>query len=866
MTLELDHIHTENRGPGRPSKFGPPQCVHFDGRQIFYNALRRQPRPVTQAVKHKFLDNELYLFFSVFGWDDPEQTTSYSKEPTESVVAECKAEVLKIEKQAKKGVSMSDRDTERDQLVKRVRTNMSQRFLSKYNSRYKTATDKRGSAADIQKLIQMYMEKPTLRHQCKVWASSHPGFEAQVDARLLDLRLEKGDPNYPRIGLWNTMASQGYAATDDKVKEETVRKAKEILEKDMKDWEKGLAPPKSVEEATQFMSASQLFLEDLMQFFAERCGGMAVMILAGAGNVLLSQGTCDVAGMPKVLYGDIAGERKLLEGLAGRIHTQACLVSESKWGVRLSDGAPAAARSSQEMNQVPDMSLRNPLDDPAPLLDPAGGDTRVTDRSHTEECDPPARPVGVPPSTSLPEATACTASNREKHANASTPRNEEGNEPAREDDLSAAIDPMPDSRVAEIRCTNEREDTYMAETEQYHGYSPITGPCESSLTTAAHGNVDEPSNGMPQPRPRPRPKPVARGKVVRVEAANAANQPTATLAEIGRELAALEHTDCVGNPTKAMAPRALEPQEQYGSTRSGRAEAKTAHTTQGEHAGTLFRPVPQETTDGVFAYQISDIDTATLDLKVYKNDCDCDGKAIEGRVHKKWFIQTGMTNFFLGVPKKLKGKVDIGLACAVVRSYMKLELSGEVSLMDRDERTKTHSFAKSESDLDLSRYKVGHQQQPEYTASLQNRGPSNQTRMTWHKKVPSGVGRKPAQLDQNIGSLLGKQWAYQQADARRRDDGTLYLKAHPGMDWCKRLTPGLYGVRLLVLTLLCWGAEIDSEAKGERMDWINLAKDFVDVLNVLTSQARPYQLTEAELERAQGDTEKRKMWVIFLDD
>lgn len=32
---------------------------------------------------------------------------------------------------------------------------------------------------------------------------------------------------------------------------------------------------------------AQAFLEDLMQFFADRCGGMAVMMLAGAGEVVV---------------------------------------------------------------------------------------------------------------------------------------------------------------------------------------------------------------------------------------------------------------------------------------------------------------------------------------------------------------------------------------------------------------------------------------------------------------------------------------------------------------------------------------------------------------------------------------------------
>lgn len=37
----------------------------------------------------------------------------------------------------------------------------------------------------------------------------------------------------------------------------------------------------------RFMLASRAFLEDLMQFFADRCGGIAVMILAGSGKSMV---------------------------------------------------------------------------------------------------------------------------------------------------------------------------------------------------------------------------------------------------------------------------------------------------------------------------------------------------------------------------------------------------------------------------------------------------------------------------------------------------------------------------------------------------------------------------------------------------
>lgn len=63
------------------------------------------------------------------------------------------------------------------------------------------------------------------------------------------MRLEKNDPEYARIGLWSSMAREGYAAVSEEGKKETVRKAREVLEKDINEWEEALALPKSIEEA-----------------------------------------------------------------------------------------------------------------------------------------------------------------------------------------------------------------------------------------------------------------------------------------------------------------------------------------------------------------------------------------------------------------------------------------------------------------------------------------------------------------------------------------------------------------------------------------------------------------------------------------
>lgn len=67
-------------------------------------------------------------------------------------------------------------------------------------------------------------------------------------------------------------------------------------------------------------------------------------------------------------------------------------------------------------------------------------------------------------------------------------------------------------------------------------------------------------------------------------------------------------------------------------------------------------------------------------IKQYKRDCAANSATLENR--KSWFIQCKMNTFLLAVPDRLKGRVDIGLACETVRAYMRLELSNAVSVMN----------------------------------------------------------------------------------------------------------------------------------------------------------------------------------------
>lgn len=101
------------------------------------------------------------------------------------------------------------------------------------------------------RLLLKYWEKPSLRQLYKVWAKSCADLEAEVDRRLPEVREQKRDPQYARIGLWNTLASERYHAVSDEEKEETMQKAKEILSDETAKWRDSLAEPKSMEEAAE---------------------------------------------------------------------------------------------------------------------------------------------------------------------------------------------------------------------------------------------------------------------------------------------------------------------------------------------------------------------------------------------------------------------------------------------------------------------------------------------------------------------------------------------------------------------------------------------------------------------------------------
>lgn len=157
--------------------------------------------------------------------------------------------------------------------------------------------------------------------------------------------------------------------------------------------------------------------------------------------------------------------------------------------------------------------------------------------------------------------------------------------------------------------------------------------------------------------------------------------------------------------------------------------------------------------------------------------------------------------------------------------------------------------------LNLERYEVDGEPRPAYTASLQSK--PRDVRVSWNKMQSSSKPRTLSQLDLDVGASLARQWAQQQADTRRNCEGVLERAADVTMNWEGRLAPGAHGVRLLVITLFCWGATLSQDVNSERVEWDAMAQDFADVLNVLSAQAGPYKERVSSPNTTQENSGKR---------
>lgn len=119
MTLKKQKFSNPGK-VGRPCAFGPAQCAHFNSRQSSYDSMRDAKK--SQKDMSDFLNDELFLFFSIYGWENPEYLSAPPSVaiPSAELIAQRKTEAKEAEQQVKRE-DATEAHREQDRLVKRVR-------------------------------------------------------------------------------------------------------------------------------------------------------------------------------------------------------------------------------------------------------------------------------------------------------------------------------------------------------------------------------------------------------------------------------------------------------------------------------------------------------------------------------------------------------------------------------------------------------------------------------------------------------------------------------------------------------------------------------------------------------------------------
>ncbi|KZV65002.1 hypothetical protein PENSPDRAFT_668675 [Peniophora sp. CONT] len=408
VASELPNKMTTANKLGRPRNVGDEQYDHIMSGYPDYAAEKlkktnKEPHNIGKVFDAKTVD-----FIAKYGWINPFRTlTQDVSNATAEARAAAEAAVNQAAAAVAKGPGAMDAEKfaqqkAKDQLVKLVRGEITKLYY-RHRAAGEGQSEPARPAVDIPKLIKAIMSKPTQRQLYLVWAKlrERPELEVEVSKRHAAAIAEKGDSS--RGAVWNTVASEWFNACSEDEKVITRREALKILDIEMKNWEdQAASEPSSPEEARDtysFMEGSEEFLRAMMQFFANRVSGIAVMFLAGPQEVSLSEAVCEIPGKPKVLYSQISNEETTLRLMGGRILTQSQLLNESKWGALLvnEDDSTVQNIEAQPMD-VDDLTDQNniraePMDVDSsidPALRPPQKEAPSTDTSAATLCPVPA--------------------------------------------------------------------------------------------------------------------------------------------------------------------------------------------------------------------------------------------------------------------------------------------------------------------------------------------------------------------------------------------------------------------------------------------------------------------------------------------
>ncbi|VDB99998.1 unnamed protein product [Peniophora sp. CBMAI 1063] len=308
-------LNERKRGRGRPANAGAAQRRMILDDIGVYRALRA--KKASQNDIAKATDNEARRLILHFGWENPLGAATAAETTSEG---------------DGRPVLDGSEQSRRDALFKKVRNEV----LKIWRENLSPAAEATGqSSAEIAQLIKIFARKPRRKQLYKVWAKlkARPDLEAEVDmCHAARVQADKPDTAPPRIATWNVVAAEWYKSASKKEKKAARKQSKRMHRIDMKEWEANASTmPQSPEEAIKFMRLSQLFLSDLMHFFANRASGIAVMFLNGpSGSSVISEGVCNVLEQPKLLYSEVNpdGCAQFKYALA----KQAQILNETKWG------------------------------------------------------------------------------------------------------------------------------------------------------------------------------------------------------------------------------------------------------------------------------------------------------------------------------------------------------------------------------------------------------------------------------------------------------------------------------------------------------------------------------------------------------
>ncbi|KZV64554.1 hypothetical protein PENSPDRAFT_690645 [Peniophora sp. CONT] len=840
-------------GRGRPRKV--PELQLADIRAFGPQYVDARDSNDAEGVKRVFRDAS-GMILGKYGWDDPMRaidekdgavndgggieaiTEAEIKRATSAADAKTRAKAAAKENgEEYVDDDEDDADAISDATLAMVYKRVKTTLFEEYNKikGVKASGDK---PFDAKAWLQKLSEPPRRYPEYAYFVSyMDEEMDAEVDAEMAKANAESaanGEIPAPKASFQNSVAAKYLKTASEEVKLEVRREREKDYETRMKAWEAQCQlKPESREQAREFAMCINPILSQVAKCVADLVSGMCVWLTVGPDCVLLAEGTLDVEGRTTKNYSQT--DDRIIQGLGAHVSNQVHLLNEQKWPADADE--IMASGTLEKMEDIEDVELDARW--PGQV-----GKVRI----------PAAALANGGVSEASSSAGLSTSGASEQTASGASAR-----EGAWQVDSPAASPPSSSAGshgpLEQEKITRSEGDSGVEREVQTAGggrkrEAPKAKAAPEAEVTSTTGRAATTPSGEQQVvavKAKPKARPIVKGKHAVPQRQRAGSRRVDSDDDEEEEPSDDEDGEVVLTKAAYKGAKKAETREVgkevgaagSGSTASGGSGGeKTAlgETDVGGSGPAEVGAVEKPDAKSIFTYPVGR-ELPGLDSTTYAEQCRDATSVLDGR--KKWFAAIRMGPFLAAVPSKLPKRMA-ALACEVARSYWKFESS------NADEGRLV--LAKNETDAALV---------PAYTNDLLRKlAGGNLTRVAWAVRARSGQKRTGALLDEDVGKSLASQWALQQPEARRDEDQQLKCAAVASMSWDGRLCAGILGVRLLVVTLLCWGANVTDEA--EMHEWDRLAIDFIDVLQVLGDQAGEYVAEEGPVEQSTLGAEGKK--------